>query len=81
MKTARQGMGFFLAACILLPVVQSRAQVGVQIGLNFTGSTFGPDSSSVPPDSDGAAGPSHYVELINGRFSVTARPMAAACKR
>ena len=45
-------------------------QVVVAIGQNFTASTLSVDSSAVPPDSDGAAGPLHYVELINGRFSV-----------
>jgi hypothetical protein len=48
----------------------SLAEVLVQIGQNFTGSTFGIDSSLNPPDCNGAAGPLHYVELINGRFSV-----------
>jgi hypothetical protein len=41
-----------------------------QIGQNFTGSTFGPDSEASPADANGAIGPQHFVELINGRFSV-----------
>jgi hypothetical protein len=44
--------------------------VVVQIGQNFTASTLGIDSLALPPDPDGAAGPNHFVELINGRFSV-----------
>jgi hypothetical protein len=40
------------------------------LGQNFTASTLGTDSSLVPPDSDGAIGPNHFVEFINGRFSV-----------
>jgi hypothetical protein len=42
----------------------------VSIGQNFTGSTFRVDSGFIPPDSNGAVGPSHFVELINGRYSV-----------
>jgi hypothetical protein len=40
------------------------------IGQSFTGSTFGIDSSFRMPDTMGAAGIDHYVELINGRFSI-----------
>jgi hypothetical protein len=40
------------------------------VGQNFTGSTFGVDSNFRVPDTMGAAGIEHYVELINGRFSV-----------
>ena len=50
--------------------VTAQPQVVVAIGHNFTASTFRVDSDSVPPDSDGAAGPDHFVEFINGRFSV-----------
>lgn len=42
----------------------------VQIGQNFIGSTSGVDSDAVPADTEGAAGPRYFVELINGRFSV-----------
>jgi hypothetical protein len=34
------------------------------------------DSSALPPDCDGAVGPTHYVELINGRFSVFDKTIA-----
>lgn len=40
------------------------------IGTSFTGSTFGVDSGFIPPDSMGAVGVDHFVELINGRYSV-----------
>jgi hypothetical protein len=50
--------------------LSSQAQVVVAMGQNFTASTFRVDSDSVPPDPNGAAGPNHFVELINGRFSV-----------
>jgi hypothetical protein len=48
----------------------TRGAVVVQIGQNFTGSTFGLDSFASPADANGAVGPNHFVELINGRFSV-----------
>jgi hypothetical protein len=59
----------------LLPVAlwhckAAPAQPVVAIGKNFTASTLGVDSSAVPPDSNGAVGPAHYVEFVNGRFSV-----------
>jgi hypothetical protein len=44
--------------------------VVVAIGQNFTASTYRVDAAFIPPDSDGAVGPLHYVEFINGRFSV-----------
>lgn len=37
------------------------------IGLNFTGSNIS-QSGFIPPDTDGAVGPDHFVELINGRY-------------
>jgi hypothetical protein len=42
---------------------------GLVVGTNFTASTFA-DSGFIPPDTMGAVGPSHIVELINGRFVV-----------
>ncbi len=42
----------------------------VQIGINFTASTFGVDSAALPADANGVIGPAHYVELINGQFAV-----------
>lgn len=41
----------------------------VYIGVNFTGSTLG-QSGFTPPDTMGAVGPNHIVELINGRYAV-----------
>lgn len=42
----------------------------VTIGLNFQGSELFVDSLSIPPDTMGAVGYDHIVEMINGRFSV-----------
>ena len=38
------------------------------IGTNFTGSNIG-QSGFTPPDTMGAVGPNHIVELINGRYA------------
>ena len=40
------------------------------IGLNFTGSTYLVDSGFFPPDTLGAVGESHIVELLNGHYAV-----------
>ncbi|NOX54996.1 MAG: right-handed parallel beta-helix repeat-containing protein, partial [Planctomycetes bacterium] len=42
---------------------------GANLGLAFTGSTYD-DATSIPPDTMGGVGPSHIVELLNGRFAV-----------
>jgi hypothetical protein len=42
-----------------------------EIGLNIVGSTFSQTNpASFPPDTMGAVGPDHIVELINGRYAV-----------
>jgi hypothetical protein len=41
------------------------------IGQNFTGSTLNYNNyNGYPPDSNGAIGPRHFVEFINGNFTV-----------
>ncbi len=52
------------------PPTNSPGQVVVAIGQNFTASTLNVDSSALPPDPNGAVGPLHFVEFINGRFAV-----------
>ncbi len=51
-------------------VSEGHAQVTLQIGQNFTGSTYGVHSQSLPPDSNGEIGPRHFMEFINGTVSV-----------
>src|SRR5438067_1795922 len=65
-------IGFWLT-CLFNCFLQADAAVVVEIGQNFTGSTYGVDSSLTPPDCNGAAGPDQFVELINGRFTVYAK--------
>src|SRR5690348_4970188 len=50
--------------------LDSSGAVSAQIGQNFTGTTFGVDSDASPADGNGAVGPQHFVEFVNGRFSV-----------
>ena len=49
----------------------------VTIGLNFQGSQLGVDSNSIPPDTMGAVGPNHIVQMINGRFDVYSKTTGA----
>jgi hypothetical protein len=47
------------------------AQAAFEIGKNFTGSsTASTEFGSFPPDTMGAVGPNHFVELLNGRYAV-----------
>jgi hypothetical protein len=52
------------------------AQATLSIGTNFTGQTMldlpalNSGYSIIPPDTDGAVGPNHIVELINGVYAV-----------
>ena len=61
---------WLLALCLLLHEKNADAAVTIVIGNNFTGNTFGDISQADPPDSNGAIGPSHFVEFLNGVFSV-----------
>jgi len=49
---------------------QGGAAVTVVVGLNFTGNTFLEISQALPPDSNGAIGPNHFMEFLNGVVSV-----------
>lgn len=51
------------------PPVQTSRTTGAQIGLNFVGSDIF-QAGFIPPDTMGAPGLDHYVELINGRYAV-----------
>jgi hypothetical protein len=59
--------GFLLAA--FAATASAAAPVRLQVGVNFTGSTS-LESGVAPPDTDGAVGRSHIVELLNGRYAV-----------
>lgn len=66
-----------LACCLVLIVTVGVAQANLNIGTNFTGQTMvdlpalnPPGYTFIPPDTDGAVGPNHIVELINGAYAV-----------
>jgi uncharacterized repeat protein (TIGR01451 family) len=42
----------------------------ITIGLNMEISRFSTDSGFIPPDTMGAVGPDHIVEIINGNFEI-----------
>ena len=69
MRPARLWVPHVFAGLLLL-AADANAAIHINIGINFTGSTLFNDVFTVPPDSNGAIGPSHFVEFINGRFSV-----------
>lgn len=58
----------------MIPVSNLRAAIDVSIGLSFTGTT---NSSVEPADTNGAIGPNHFVEFLNGTFSVYNRTNGA----
>ncbi len=57
------------------------AQVTLQVGHNFTGSTYGVNTQALPPDSNGTIGPRHFVEFINGEFAVYNKTNGTNIKR
>ena len=54
---------------MLAPFLRAEAARAQTIGQNFTGSTR-VQLGFIPPDTMGAIGPSHFAELLNGRFAV-----------
>lgn len=66
MRTTRR-LSPLLVAVLLCSSAHSQTP-SFSIGANFGGSTR-TQSGFIPPDTMGAIGPNHYVELINGRFS------------
>ena len=81
MKNLSFPLYWALLALACVPVRLSRASgVEIQLGQNFTGATLFTDASLVPPDSDGAIGPAHFVEFINGRYSVAQPQPSTSCR-
>ncbi len=61
-------LAFLPALAIVFSFAQEPAEA-MSIGLNFTGTTLS-QSGFYPPDTMGAVGPNHIVELINGQYAV-----------
>lgn len=63
-----------LIAAASFAVVAAPAALGAPpaftVGKNFQGSTYLTDTTLNPPDTMGAVGPNHFVELVNSRYSV-----------
>jgi hypothetical protein len=59
-----------LSAVLLSSARPASGELAVQVILNVRGSTYGVNTFEQPPDCEGAVGPLHFVELINGRFAV-----------
>ncbi len=53
----------------------------ISIGQNFTASTYNLNAVALPPDSNGAVGPEHFVEFINGSFAVYSKTNGQNLKR
>lgn len=65
-------LGLLMLSC-WFPLASAEQVVGTALGRNFTGITYGTyntNSAALPPDCDGAVGPHHFVEFINGMFAV-----------
>src|SRR5262245_41423670 len=54
-------------APLRLEALEVRSVPAAAIGTNVAGSG---DNSFAPPDTDGAVGPSHYVQFINGYYAI-----------
>jgi hypothetical protein len=59
-----------LAFLLAILAHEGASALQTEIALNFTGTTFDPIHSTIPPDTMGAVGRSHIVEFINRSFSV-----------
>jgi hypothetical protein len=55
----------------------AQAQLTVNIGINYTSSTYGSDTGALPADANGAIGPHHFMEFINGTVGVYNRTNGA----
>src|SRR5581483_1559263 len=65
MRPSRAGFAALALAAAAGPAAAQTATLGVAVG----GSTFS-QSGFYPPDTQGAVGPNHFVEMVNGRFLV-----------
>ena len=52
-----------------------------QVGLNFTGTSFGDFPFGFPPDTMGSVGPNHIVELINTAYAIYDKTTGAVITR
>jgi len=69
-----------LCAMVALTFANPTEAAAYRIGLNFAGSKFGTEVQASPADGNGAIGPNHFVEFINGRFAVYAKTTGTRVK-
>ncbi len=65
-----------------IPVVEGfedRTLLSLSVGTSFTGATIN-DSGFIPPDTQGAAGPTQLVETLNGVYSVYSKTGAVVAR-
>ena len=67
--------------CLCLSVLAGRAQVTIQVGLNFTGSSYITNSQALPPDPNGVIGPTRFMEFVNGSVAVYNRTNGLSVQR
>src|SRR5258708_4056365 len=70
-----------LFSVILIVSSRAMAQLTLQVGHNFLGSTYGQNTQAIPADCNGSIGPRHFVEFINGEFAVYNKTNGANVKR
>jgi hypothetical protein len=80
-RRTRPIAAFFFAFYASVWFASAQPAVVTSIGQNFTGSTFGVDSAATPADCNGAIGPQHFVEFINGSFAVYNKTTGQNVKR
>jgi hypothetical protein len=73
--------GMFAALGLSLSVLRAQPAVTMSLGQNFTASTYGVNTQALPADSNGAIGPRHFVEFINGSFAVYNKTNGQKVKR
>ena len=63
--------GAVVGSLVVSLIVLGQPAAAASIGLNFTGANQGnTDNSSFAPDTMGAVGPDHIVEMLNGVYTV-----------
>jgi hypothetical protein len=73
--------GMFAALALTRSVLCAQPAVTMSLGQNFTASTYGVNTQALPADANGAIGPRHFVEFINGSFAVYNKTNGQKVKR
>jgi hypothetical protein len=79
--TKFSGCHLIAALIFLLAAAGAPGQVTVQIGLNYTGNTYGVVSQALPPDPNGVIGPGRFMEFVNGVVTVYNRTNGVSVQR